>query len=333
MNRGAQSVVAYSLILDAIMMIILCQISETLIFQTLLLVKGIIGATQSAGYLLLRTQVTPKETQIESNIAFALIERSGQLLGPGIAGLLLWKLSAYRCMYGITIGLAIAAILLLRLDILATSDHKSSKDEKISYASLIKLFKYKTFSIALLLPTLGYGLILGGLKPYLLWSTINTLQRPENQWTILLTAHGIGAAAGSFIAPSIIQKLGEYVSLFSLFLSVRIGKVIILLLLVFASSLSSACGLLFLTGIPEVIGSVCFFTLLQKNLTLKEQAILHTCSLPWFNTLVAGGAMLGGLYTAHWINLSSLWFITCLLSILLSIPSIWIGYRSKMRSD
>jgi hypothetical protein len=77
----------------------------------------------------------------------------------------------------------------------------------------------------LFMPTLGYGVVLGSLNAFLLWSTTKTFHQPEDQWVLLLTAHSIGAIVGSVIDPRVIESVGK-MRILNLYLWARLCKLV-----------------------------------------------------------------------------------------------------------
>ena len=297
---------------------LLPHITHYRLFQGLILLLGVISTGVSTSLLVLRSQVTPQGENIPFNTLFARMERLSQLLGPSFAGLLLYSLTVVQCFYGIGIALLSAGMILLAgKDAQATSATIESKSTNASYRGLLQLFQQKPILWLVFIPALSYAVLLGGLKPFLLWSTTQTFHNPASSWSLLLTAHGMGAGLGSLLAPMAVRWSTQYFSLPHTYLGVGMIKTIWLISLAWVPHFSWAMGLLFIAGIPEVIGSICFYTLLQKNLSYPEEATFHTFSLPIFSTFLVGGTLLGELYTLHWFSLQTFWIVTITVSMLL----------------
>ena len=227
-------------------------------------------------------------------------------MGPAAAGLLVRYMTVEQAIY-IMSGLWMFSVLLLpyRLPAAAVQDNAGPA---ASYRGLIALFQRKPLLFLLFLPTLGYGVLLGGLSNFLLWRTV-ALGRPVDDFSFLLTMHGLGAAVGSLVAHHVVRRMTPKIPLLTLFTTVRSAKFLWLLLLLGVKTFPQALVVLCIGGIPEVVGSVCFFTLIQRTLTTAEEAIFHSFSLPIFQGFVLIGTLLGGLYTAHWVTLPTYWWL------------------------
>ena len=165
----------------------------------------------------------------------------------------------------------------------------------------------------LFMPTLGYGVVLGSLNAFLLWSTTEIFHQPEEQWVLLITAHSIGAIVGSVIAPRVIASVGK-MRILNLYIWARLCKLVWLIALAGITKFSYTLGILAMAGIPEVIGSVCFFTMIQTTLTHREEALYHSLSIPLFNLFVVFGTCCSWSYTAHWLSLRAFWLFIIFLA-------------------
>ena len=230
----------------------------------------------------------------------------------------------------------IALLLLCTALIIATVQETSTTTPKLvsptirpSYAALMRLFSSTPLLWAIFLPALGYAILLGGMNPFLLWSATKTFHRPEDQWILLLTAHGIGAIIGSLIVPRIIAWLRSHVNLLRIYLWARLCKLLWLIGLVGITRFAYALAILAIAGVFEVIGSVCFFTMVQTTLTNRQEAIFHSLSIPIFNLFVVLGTSCSWSYTAHWLGLKGFWLLIIFLAGLPVISCLFVAYQPQ----
>src|SRR5690606_669265 len=118
---------------------------------------------------------------------------------------------------------------------------------------------------------------------------------------------GIGALLGSLIAPKIIAYLNKNMHMLNIYLCMRILQVVSLSLLAWIPCFKVALILLLLASFPEVVASICFFTLIQKTLNHQEEGIYHTLGLPLYNIVAMLGTAFGGFYTSHLLTLQQFW--------------------------
>ena len=327
MKRGAKATASVALLALAIATTILPHITDYLLFQGFNLFIGIIGMGSMTSMVTLRKQFIPAGKNITFNARITSIERISQLAAPALIGLLLaWCPIAYGFYTLALLRLLAAVVLWTTKTRVEQPDHSIASPKNASYRSFFQLL-HNSHLWAIFIPLLGYALLLGALPSFLFFSTTNTFKSPDTQFPLLLTAHGVGGVIGSIIAPKIIAWMRSKTSILTIYHSMRLAKYILLLALAWIPSFSGAVVVLVLAGIPVVIGSVCFFTIIQQNLSHQQEGLFHMLSLPIFNIFVALGAACGGLYTSSWLSLHTLWLLIIGSAVLSTLPFLCISNK------
>jgi len=299
------------------------------LFQGLNVCMGIINMGIIASLVTLRTQVLPTGKNVSANAMFATVERVSQIVAPALIGILLKFCSMLYCFYAIALLVSGTGLLVTTLQLQHTATSQiASPHIRPSYISFIRLLFSKPVLWMLFIPTLGYGVVLGSLNTFLLWSTTEIFHQLEEKWVLLLTAHSIGAIVGSVIAPRVIASVSE-IRILNLYLWVRLCKLVWLIALAGITKFSYALGILAMAGIPESIGSVCFFTMIQTTLTNREEALYHSLSIPLFNLFVVLGICCSWSYTTHWLSLREFWLFIIFLAGLSVFSCLLLENRFK----
>lgn len=302
-------------------------------FQGVNLGIGIVNMGIAASLMTFRSRVLPTGKNIAANAAFITIDRISQILAPILTGFLLSCAPIVYSFYIRALLLLCAALIIATVQETSTATPKqASPTIRASYAALLRLFSSTSLLWVIFLPALGYAILLGGMKPFLLWSTTKTFHRPEDEWILLLTAHGIGAMIGSLLAPRIIAWLRSHVNLLRIYLWARLCTLLWLIGLVGITRFAYAPAILAIAGALEVIGSVCFFTMIQTTLTNRQEAIFHSLSIPLFKLFIVLGTSCSWGYTAHWLGLKEFWLLIIFLAGLPVVSCLFIAYRFPQRT-
>ena len=324
LKKGPQKTVAIMLGSIAVIYCLLPHIRNYGLFQAIILLQGALQATIVASLMTLRSRCIPPGKNILGNSLFVRLDRLGQIIGPALAGLLLLKISVAQCFYGTALLAVIAMVILLKVYTPQIIVSDTQKIPSASYRYLWRLFQQKTILYPIFIPILGCAISIGAMRPFLFFSATTIFHNTENDWSFLLTAYGAGALIGGLIAPKLIRILSSaQLTLLAIFMGARILNISWLVGLVCATNFSSSMGILAIAGLFDVIGAVCYFTLIQKHLLPQEEGLFHTLSLPIFYVFVMLGTLLGELYTMHWVGLHGFWLMTIGWAILMLVPFLY----------
>ncbi len=332
LKKGPQVIAIVTILWLAVGQIILPHTHDYLLFQGIILLTGIMDTAIGASVLTWRSQLIPKGKDIAANAFFSVVERASKIIGPGLTTLILWKLSITQSFYALSLLLVVAAIILL-ITKRQPSIKATPTSSKVNYLSFLKLFMHKPILWAIYIPGLGYAILLGTLNLFLFWSNTKTFHQAESQWTILLTAHGIGAMFGSIIAPKALSWIHKKMPLLQSYLWLSLLRSIGFISLAWISHFGLACTALVCIGLPEMLEVVCFFTLLQRYLQSGEEIIFYTFNMPIFGGFIFLGTLVGGIYTKSLISLQGFWVLSCVLSMFLIIPFLLYNKEPNKIAD
>ena len=248
---------------------------------------------------------------------FTTIETASKIIGPALVGIILWKLSILHGSYIMALSSIIAAVLLFKCSKYSTKPLPSSS---ISYGSFFSLFRKIPILWILFIPGLGYALLLGALPLFLYWANTEILQETQNQWTVLLTFHGMGAVLGGIIAPKTLGFIEKKISLITVYPWLVLARILSFLPLIVVHRWESALIVLAVAGLPEMLEVICFFSLLQRHLPSRQEELFYAFAMPIFYICTVLGTLLGGVYTQHLISLRVFWLLISLLCLMLTMP-------------
>ncbi|OJW67882.1 MAG: hypothetical protein BGO68_04455 [Candidatus Amoebophilus sp. 36-38] len=316
---GFKKLTILGMLLLAIMQLGLIYTNHPIIFQGFILVTGIIDTVVTSCILVLRSQVIPSGKHIAGNASFSMVESIARIIGPALTAVMLWKLSLKQSFYGISTLLLLATIILELSQIpfkKATSRHTTT----IGYLSFLKLFHKKPILWAIYIPCLGYAILSGTRNLFLFWTNKEIFHNHEAKWTLLLTAHGLGTILGSILGTKFLHWIKKRISLLQAFLYLGLLRSIVFLILSWVPYFKLALAMMVVLGLPEILETICFFTLLQIYLEGDEVHVFYTFNIPVYYTFVVLGTLTGELYTTNLITLQNLWLLTSLLSLISIVP-------------
>lgn len=316
LKKGAKDIAALSILFCAPIYMLFCYVDSAVLFQSVVLLSGIFDAIIITAMLVLRSQISALGAGVTINAVFTTIERSSAVIGPALAGALLWRLSILYSSYLIALASLLAAFLLF----LSPFVKKASTSPSISYKSFLNLFKEMPILWTLWVPGLGYAFLLGALPLFLYWANTEIFHEVQNQWTMLLTFHGLGAVLGGLMAPKLLALIQKNIPLIKAYPWLVLLRALGFLSLIAVDKWQSALVVLIVVGVPEMLEVVAFFTLLQKHLPAHQEELFYAFSMPIFYICTVLGTLLGGIYTQHLISLHTFWLLISGLCLVLVIP-------------
>ncbi len=317
LKKGAKDIAAIAILCYAPIYIMLLYIDSPTLFQAFVLLSGILDAVITTAMLVLRSHIAATGKNITVNAVFSTIESGSKIIGPALAGIILWQSSLLHSSYMMALSSILAAVLLFKCSIYPP---KSSLASPISYQSFLDLFRNTPALRALFVPGLGYALLLGSLSPFLYWANIEIFHKPQEKWTLLLTFHSVGAVLGGMIAPKTLNFIKKRVSLITVYPWLVLARTLSFLPLIALHRWESALIVLSLAGLPEMLEVICFFTLLQRYLPAHREELFYAFSMPIFYVFTGLGTLLGGVYTQHLVGLRAFWLLISTLCFTLVMP-------------
>lgn len=328
---GFKKLAIIGMLLFAISQLGLPYASNQIVFQGFILLTGVIDTVIVACILALRSQVIPTGQNISANALFSMVESISRIVGPSLTIVILWRLSIIQSFYIIALLLLIA-IIILALTYLPFTKSLTSHKTTIHYTSFLKIFFKKPILWHIYIPSLGYALLVGTRNLFLFWANKEIFQNDESQWNLLLTMHGCGAIVGSIIGHKFLDWINRKISLVEAFLYLGLLRSIGYLALAWVSDFSAALGMLAAIGLPEILETICFFTLLQKYLEGDEKNVFYMLNIPIYYSFVILGTLSGRLYTTGVIPLQHLWILTSIVSAIVIIPFLLNAKKAHKNS-
>jgi hypothetical protein len=102
---------------------------------------------------------------------------------------------------------------------------------------------------------------------------------------------------------------------------------LILLLLLFVQTSTQAFVILALAGIPEIISTAAWFTVLQTRMVPNQQALFFTFAAPLWDLFFALGIASAALHAEGMLSLSAYWALMSLTPTLPLVPLLVIHLR------
>lgn len=241
--------------------------------QTVILVIGTLEVFIFPALMSLRGPVTPQGHEMAGNTLCLVADRLAKILGPVLgATLLALGMPLAFALFALS-HLAAGAMLRGLPDI--PPDPEPRRSTLAMPLIFVDMLRRDRRIIGLLIAALTYMVLLGGLRPFLLWANRDWFGLPDTAWTGLLAAQGVGALIGAalagFFGAWCIRRTGAY----ALTLVTGILEASLMLLLVFAPTPLWAMAVLALASVPEIISTASWFTAFQRLLTPASKA----CSL------------------------------------------------------
>lgn len=304
-------------------------------FQGLNVCMSILHMSAITALLALRAHIIPPGKNFIANARFAMVERLANIAAPTLISVLLYFCSILYafCVVGVFFLLTTLVVWTTKIHVSTAPTNTTAPTMNTSYIGLLGLLREKPVLWTMFLPALGFGLIEGAKYSCLLFSTVHIFHNAESQYTSLLTAYGLGALIGSWIAPTAIAWMGPQVSTSTIYLWISLLESIVMASLAWIPTFSGAIIMLGAAGIPEAIVSVCFFTTLQRNLAPQQEGLFYALTFPLFNTAIILGTACSRLYTTSWLGLRQFWLLIIGLNILTILPLLFTtNKRNEQRT-
>ena len=292
-----------------------------ILFQAVIGAIGTIDLFINPGLLALRGSVTPAGLSMAGNTMFSVADRAAKVAGPALGGVLVLAgfapgFAAFAAMT------ALAAIPVARFS--APRD-AGSQGETGSLAGFARIVRGDRRIVGLLVASVTYMVMLGGLRPFLFWANRDWFGASDTAWTELLVAQGAGALIGAVVSALFVGRFLRGMSAYTLTMVTGIMEGAIHLLLLFAHSSVQAMAILALAGIPEIISTSAWFTAMQERLAPARQALFFTFAAPMWDLFFALGIASAGLHAQGLLSLSGYWAMVSLIATVPLIPLLGRG--------
>lgn len=326
---GPARVASSAMVAMAVLTALLPWCRNLILLQVVIGTIGTIDLFINPGLLALRGSVTPAGLSMAGNTMFSVADRAAKVAGPALGGLLV--LAGFAPAFAIFAAMtALAAIPIARFS--ASGPTRAEDAATGSLTGFLRIIRGDRQIIGLLVASVTYMVMLGGLRPFLFWANRDWFGASDTAWTGLLVAQGAGALIGAVVTALFVTRFLRGMSAYTLTMLTGIMEGAIHLLLLFAQSSVQAIVILALAGIPEIISTSSWFTAMQERLAPAQQALFFTFAAPMWDLFFALGIASAGLHAQGVLSLSSYWALVSLTATLPLIPLLRRPGGSKSAS-
>ena len=315
---GAARVASSAMLAMAALTALLPWCGDLVLLQILIGTIGTMDLFINPGLLSLRGAVTPAGLSMAGNTMFSVADRAAKVAGPAFGGLLV--LAGFGPAFGVFAAMtALAAIPIARLTT-AMADAPAAGAWSGSLAGFVAIIRADRRIVGLLVASVTYMVLLGGLRPFLFWANRDWFGASDAAWTGLLAAQGAGALVGAVVSALLVERFLRGMSAYTLTMLTGIMEGLIHLLLLFADTSAQAMAILAVAGVPEIISTAAWFTAMQACLPGPRQALFFTFAAPLWDLFFAVGIASAGLHAQGMLSLSSYWALVSLIATVPLIP-------------
>ena len=315
--RVASSAMAAMAVLTAL----LPWCGNLILFQAVIGAIGTIDLFINPGLLALRGSVTPAGLSMAGNTLFSVADRAAKVAGPALGGVLV--LAGFAP--GFLAFAAMTALAAIPVARFSAPRDAGGRTETGSLAGFARIVRGDRRIVGLLVASVTYMVMLGGLRPFLFWANRDWFGASDTAWTGLLVAQGAGALIGAVVSALFVGRFLRGMGAYTLTMLTGIMEGAIHLLLLFAHSSVQAMAILALAGIPEIISTSAWFTAMQERLAPARQALFFTFAAPMWDLFFAVGIASAGLHARGMLSLSTYWAMVSLIATVPLIPLLGRG--------
>ena len=295
---------------------------------------GALDVFMLPGLLSLRGVVTPEGMELAGNSLCSMADRIGKTIGPAIGGLAIT--AGYAPAFaGFAAAMILGSIPVAGLPRPARRDTAApARGWSVARmpAEFWTMLRSDHILVGLLICAISYMVMIGGLRPFLFWANREWFGAADSAWTGLMAAQGAGAVIGAIVAGTFNRALLRRASAYTLTLvtGVMEGACHLLLLLCPAGPAGAwwAMAILAAAGIPEVVSTATWFTVMQQRLSPDRQGLFFAFTAPLWDCAYAVGVMSAGLHAEAMLTLAPWWAMLSLTATLPILPVLlWDARR------
>jgi hypothetical protein len=327
---GVQRVAVVATGATGVLTVLLPWCRDFMVLQAAILALGVMDVCVNPALLALRTPVTPQGLEVAGNSLFYAADRLAKFVGPALAGLAVTAGLAIAYLgFGLALLLAAGIILLLP----ATPPPNDAQPNRSAsmlavLRDFLSMLRHDPVLVALLLCAVPYMVTFGGMRPFLFWANAEWFGASDTAWTVLLTAQGVGGIVGVLLSGLCSRALLRAMPAYELMLVASLLEGLSHVALLFATGTASACVMLILGGIPEMLAYATWFACIQERLTPDRQAVFYSMQQPLLDSAFAVGVASAGLHAQHVMTLGSYWAALSLFSTLPVVALLAVHLRA-----
>jgi Major Facilitator Superfamily len=324
---GPARLASTAMLLMAVLTAALPWCRDLALLEILIATIGALDVFIMPGLLTLRVPVTPPGLEMAGNTLCSVADRAAKVAGPALGGLAV--LAGFGLAFaGFALLIAASAVPVARLSGIVPVTSDTPRGSLWSFVSIIRA----DWQVAgLLISSMTYLVMLGGLRPFLFWANSDWYGASDTAWTWLLAAQGAGALVGALVSALVVPALSRRMPAYRLSLLTGLAEGVMHLLLLAATSSVQAMAILALAGIPEIISTAAWFTAIQARLPAAQQGSFYTVMAPLWDLAFALGIASAALHAEGVLPLSAYWALVSLTATLPLLPLLaWEERRAKV---
>jgi len=282
---------------------------------------GVFDVFINPGLLALRGAVTPRGLEMAGNTLFSVADRLAKISGPVVGGL--GVAAGFKPAFlAFGIAIALSGLPVARLDAGPAADDTPHGRWRIlePIREFGQILRQEPRLAGLLICAVSYVVLMGGLRPFMFWANRDWYGASDAAWTGLLAAQGLGALVGALAAGMFSRPLLRAMSAYTVTLVTALMEGALHLVLLATWTSSQAMIVLALAGIPEVISTAAWFTVVQERLAPKQQTVFFALSMPMWDCAFAVGIASAALHANGMLSLPAYWLMISLISTLPNVP-------------
>jgi predicted MFS family arabinose efflux permease len=332
---GAPRIACLALAAEAVLTGALPWCDDFVVLQVVIAGIGALDVFMMPGMMALRGTVTPDGFELAGNSLCSMADRLGKTVGPAIGGLAI-TLGFVPAFLGFAVAIGAAAVPVAGLP--RARPEASSKGWHLVAlpVEFWRMLRGDPLLVGILVCAVTYMVMLGGLRPFLFWANREWFGASDTAWTGLMAAQGAGAVIGSLVAGTFNRALLRRASAYTLTLAAGVLEGLGHLALVFcpmgATGTWVAMGILAVTGIPEVVSTATWFTVMQQRLSPERQGLFLAFTSPMWDCAYTVGVLSAGLHAGAMLDLAPWWVVLSLVATLPILPLIAMDVRRRPRT-
>lgn len=332
---GAPRIACLALAVEAVLTAALPWCNDFALLQVMIAGIGAVDVFMMPGLMALRGTVTPDGYELAGNSLCSMADRIGKTVGPAVGGLAVTA-GFGPAFFGFAVAIGAAAIPVAGLPRARPETPARGWSFAALPAEFWRMLRGDPLLVGILVCAVTYMVMLGGLRPFLFWANREWFGASDSAWSGLMAAQGAGAVIGALVAGTFNRTLLRRASAYTLTMVAGVIEGLGHLALVFcptgAAGTWVAMAILAVTGIPEVVSTATWFTVMQQRLSPERQGLFLAFTSPMWDCAYTVGVLSAGLHAGAMLDLAPWWIVLSLIATLPILPLIALDARRRPRA-
>jgi hypothetical protein len=330
---GASRVACVALLAEAAFTVAIPWCHDFVLLQCAIAGIGAVDVFMMPGLWSLRGTVTPPGLEMASNSLFSMADRSCKMIGAVLGGVALAAGFGPEFL-GCAVLIALSAIPVFGLPRPGGKAKVAGGWQLLGLATEFRaMLRHDRALLGLVVAVVSYMFMLGGLRPFLFWANREWFGAGDGVFAGLLAAQGMGAVIGALVAGFRGRALSRLGSAYLLTMLTSIVETLGLMALLLCPSGPAgavvAMGILAFTGIPEVISTATWFTVVQQRLSPERQGLYFAMTSPLWDCAYAVGVLSAGLHAGGFLGLAPWWLLLSVVATVALPPVLFWDAKSR----